>query len=401
MAGRKPAMGGDGRRLVAIDARMLTRPLRGMPLYLQNLCRELPRQMADTRFLFFINTGFEHNVPAAEYRQRLEEFTSLSNVEILDMPYPSDIYWEQVLLPWATFKKRVRLLFMPGNRRPFFSFCPTVVALHDVMEWLYPARLMAAPEGAGARLRFYFWRERLYVWFQYRFALRFSQAMVTVSHHAADEIQRHLRIPRDRITVAYHGIPPGYRTSPGSSPPREQRNYCLMLGGDSYQKNPEGALAAWARVPPDLRRAHPLRIAGFVGASGSPLLQALEKHALKSEVEIIPWVGEAELIGLFRGAALLIFLSRHEGFGFPLVQAMAAGTPVVHSNATSLGELGGNAGIAVAPEDTQAAAEGIRTLLTDAAKWEACRQAGWKQSAGFEWNVSARIHAEIFANYWK
>ncbi len=266
----------DG-KTIAIDARFLTRPMRGMPLYLFYLCKELPRLMPEVNFLLFINTGFEHNLPREKYQSVLDAIDANERVVWHDVKCSADPLWEQFLLPMALRRHRVDLLFMPANRRPCFSPCPTVVAVHDVIEYLFLRRFCDPPPGAGLRSRLYTYRHCLYLFLTYRLLLRRSEAIVTVSQHAESEIRKHLRIPANRITVIHHGLPDGYRLAKQSdSPPFSERGFCLMLGGDGYQKNPEGALAAWAAVPAEVRRQHPLRIVGFMGDSQSPAAARFE-----------------------------------------------------------------------------------------------------------------------------
>ena len=385
---------------VAVDARFLTRALRGMPMYLFQVCREVPRLLPGVRFVLFLNTRFEHNVRPSEYKPRLEALAGESNLEFRDLPCDADPWWEQWLLPRAVQRCGADLLFLPGNRRPAFCPCPTVVTVHDVMERVYLDKMVPIPAEASWKLKAYYLRQRLYLKAMYARVLPKSDTIMTVSEFSAQEIAARLSVPRERIRVAYHGIPEAFRLKAGApSPARRERRYTLMLGGDSYQKNPEGAVACWAKVPPDLRSRFPLRVVGFAGDAESPLLTALDSHGLRGEVEVMGWLEEEGLVEQFRGAAAFLFLSRIEGFGFPLLQAMASGTPVVHSDNTSLGELGGGAGMAVNPENPEEAALALTRLLEDEDLWEEKRRRGLSHSEGFTWRASARMHAEVFASH--
>lgn len=368
-----------------------------MPLYVLRLCERLPDLMPDCRFYFFINRGFEHNEPEARYLPRLKSLGGKPNVEWINKNHPAEIYWEQVLLPRMASAHGIHLLHFPGNRIPFFPGRPVVATVHDMMEKLFLEELVPIPAHAGPKLRFYFHRQRAYLKGQYRFGLPRAQRIITVSNYSAQDIARYMPVPEKKIVVVYHGLDPDFYTFDlEASLPREARTFSLMLGGDGFQKNAEGALAAWARVPEELRRRFPLRVAGFSGVKESPLLEALRRHGLEDEVQVEKWVDRDTLVKWFRDAAVFLFLSHYEGFGFPMLQAMAAGTPVVHSTASSLGELAADAGMGCHPGDIATAAENIESLLTDNELWSRKRKLGWERAAGFSWDEAARKHAAIY-----
>jgi len=389
---------------IAIDARHLLRPLRGIPLYVARLCHHLPSLDSKNRYYLFINRGFEHNAPPAEYEPRLEALQSRhDNLTVINRDDDAEIAWEQFELPRMVREHRIDLLHMPGNRICFRPGVPVVVTVHDIMEWIYlDTARVAGVIGSkqGLKMKAYALRILAYQWANYRFGFRRANRVVTVSWHSAGDIVKHLGIPPDRVVPIHHGLDDIF--APGKSGtgepflPLERRRHVLMLGGDSEQKNPQGAIAAWARVPRDVRKRFPLKVVGFCGDHSSPLIEAIERHRLRGEVSVKGWVSEQELIEGLQEAALFIYPSRYEGFGFPPLHAMACATPVASTTAASIPEVMGGAGIRYDPDDHAALAAGMTGLLTDAGMWRDQVSMGLARSRSFDWQRSAEAHLKVY-----
>lgn len=401
-------------KTIGIDARFMLRPLRGIPLYVARLCQFLPEVGKNHMFIYFINKGFEHNDCPDNYQSRLEDIQKRhDNVCIINCDHDAEIFWEQCYLPRLITKHRIDLLHTPGNRICFFPGVPTVVTIHDVIEYLLLFKRYAANLSkfkANMRMHFYHSRMAAYVWSTYKIALRRAARVITVSHYSASDIVKHLNISPALVTAIHHGLDDDYLLTAGSDTsvggsiinPLDSRRYVLMLGGDSYQKNPEGAIAAWSKVPDYIRAKYRLKIAGFCGDDSSALIQALRRHRLEGSVDVHGWVTQAELIGFLRSAALFLYLSRYEGFGFPPLHAMACGTPVISSNCSSIPEVLGDVGLTFNPDDHEEIARGITKILTDEVAWNEQAESGTKRAQRFDWNKSAEAHIgvyeEVFGN---
>jgi len=386
---------------IGIDARFLLRPIRGIPLYVVRLCQLLPALRPDYRFWFFINKGFEHNDTPANYQARLDEVVrDRANVTVVNYDSDAEVVWEQVYLPRMVKEHGIDLLHMPGNRIPFFSGVPTVVTVHDVMELVFMKtgllqKLRSCK--ANPRAALYALRQELYIWLNYRLGFRKASGVLTVSNYSAAEIHRLLGIPGERVFPIHHGLDDEFTlpNGPGSLS-RERRKNVLMLGGDVIHKNAEGALAAWSRVRPEVRKRFPLKIIGFCGNDQSPLMKALRANNLVDEVEVVGWVSQEVLVQELRAAALFLYLSRYEGFGFPPLHAMASGTPVVVSNVTSIPEVVGDVGLKYCPDDHDGIASGMERVLCDEQLWYSQAIAGIKRANGFSWESSARKHLQVY-----
>ena len=316
---------------VGIDARFLCRPLRGMPMYVLHLCKWLPELKPEWQFTLFINRLFEHNDRDDVVDERLKSLTKLPNVRFVSIDDDGEVYWEQVRLRHALRETGVDIIHMPGNRCQFFCPVPQVVTVHDVMEFLFMDRIIPIRADDSLKLKAYWWRKRGYVRGIYRAGLRRADKLITVSEHSARDIETHLGISSSRIVTVHHGTDEDYRIGPDEMPRSalKDRRYCLMLGADSFQKNPRTAIEAWSMVSEAIRKRFPLRICGFAGGKDSPLLAAIHEFGLEDEITIERWLAKDQLVDAFRGAAAFLFLSLYEGFGFPLLQAMSAAVPCI------------------------------------------------------------------------
>lgn len=384
------------RARIGIDARMLLRPLRGIGVYVWNICQLVPQLMDDCLFYLFINRGFQHNDKSTVYESRLLQLSHFPNIRIININHEAEIIWEQIYLPILCHRFNLSAIHLPANTISFISNFPTVSTVHDAMSYIFMEQLIPYPSNTTMRLKLYILRQRLYIYLLYKHGFRRADHLITVSSHSAHDIETHLSIPRDKITVIHHGVDMDFSFIEGEPLPLENRDLTLMLGGDSFQKNPTGAIAAWSIVPKALRDRFPLTIVGFTGTSDSPLVQAIIDHNLQDEITVFGMVPKATLIEFYRRAALFLFLSRYEGFGFPILEAMASGTPVVHSSTSSLSEIAGGAGIPCNPDDHPSIARSISHLLISKDEWIIRQHQGLLRSQKFNWDTSARKHISIY-----
>jgi glycosyltransferase involved in cell wall biosynthesis len=187
--------------------------------------------------------------------------------------------------------------------------------------------------------------------------------IVSISSFTADDIAERLRFPRERIVVAYPGV--DERFAPEE--PRREGDYVLMLAPNDPRKN-HAALAAAV----ELVRAQ------------RPELRLLAPDHVSDE----------ELPALYRGAAVFAYPSFFEGFGIPVIEAMASGTPVVASSHPSLDEASGDAAVRVDPESPEAIAEGIERALADR---ESLSARGLEHARRFTWRACGEAHLQGFA----
>ncbi|CAI3963999.1 MAG: glycosyltransferase family 1 protein [Alteromonas macleodii] len=379
------------KKKVAIDARFVLRKQRGMPLYTFMLCKLIPKILYQHQFVLFINKGFEHNDSAEKYQVRLDEICKLDNVEIVNADAEDEISWEQLILPKLLKTHKVDLLHMPGNRVCLFTRVKQITTTHDLMEW-HSLKIFRYYKNRSLKENFYFFRQKAYLWAVYRLGLSFSDHVLTISQYSKRDITQSFPKLKNKSSYVYHGIPRGFKPPLNNT----SKQGVLMLGGDSHQKNPENMLKAWAQLPEELQKAHPLTILGFVGGEDSIISKTIRALGIENDIVIKGWVTEDELIQAMQTSKVFIFASREEGFGFPLVQSMASGTPVVTSEADVLIEIGQDAICSAKAEDFLALSSAVGSLLTDEQLYNEKVKKGLTISSKFTWEHTAEHIASTY-----
>jgi glycosyltransferase involved in cell wall biosynthesis len=271
------------------------------------------------------------------------------------------------------------VLFVPAHVLPLAHPLPTVVTVHDLGYRYFPDAHPTA--------------QRLYLDGSTRFSARGATRVIADSQVTRADLSRFYGIAAEKITVVYPGrdetLAPAYadadRVREHYGLPAE---YLLHVGTLQPRKNLERLIEAAAA----LRVRRPgleLVLAGRPGWKAEPILA--RARAQPGFVRILDYVPQAHLAGLYSGAQVFVFPSLYEGFGFPVLEAMACGTPVVCSNTSSLPEVAGEAALAVAPLDTEAMSAAIGRVLDDPSLRAALVAKGLAQVQRFSW---ARAAAE-------
>jgi glycosyltransferase involved in cell wall biosynthesis len=208
-------------------------------------------------------------------------------------------------------------------------------------------------------------------------------------------------VSHDKMTVIYEGVDADFQpaTHAQSAATRAQyspdRPYLLMLGTLEPRKNHRLALTALAQLK-TLGYPHRLVIAGGKGWLFEPISAAVESMGLTNDVLFTGYVPAEDLPGLYSAADALLLPSQYEGFGLPLLEAMACGTPVVCSRASSLPELAGDAALLIEPDDAEGLTAAIRQLIDQPDLASTLRQRGLAQARKFTWEATARQTAQLY-----
>ncbi len=219
--------------------------------------------------------------------------------------------------------------------------------------------------------------------------------VVVSSHYAAMEIQRHLGIPEDRITVCSPGSPAWAPAVARDRAAQPRRDCLLFMGTLEPRKNVPGLLEAYARLRERRPDALTLCLAGRVRDSVRPEMTRIERAPLAGHVRALGYVADEMRRSLYRRAAMLVQPSFDEGFGLPVLEAMACGVPVIVSNRGSLPEVAGNAATPIDPEDIEALAAEMERLL-DPAQSAHAAAAGLTLAAQYTWEACADRAREAY-----
>jgi glycosyltransferase involved in cell wall biosynthesis len=215
-----------------------------------------------------------------------------------------------------------------------------------------------------------------------------SDLIIAVSQFTAGQVEQLLGVPRERIRVVPHGV-----LMPASPPGVNAREKLVLhVGAIQKRKNVARLVRAFEAMPPGWR----LALAGSFGFGAAECLQAIESSPRRDSIDVLGYVDADTLARLYSRAAILAYPSCAEGFGIPLLEAMAWGVPVVTSTGTALSEVAGEAALAVDPGDTQALSAALVRLAEDTNLRSTLAAMGRTRAAGFTWERAAR---ETWAAY--
>jgi len=279
-------------------------------------------------------------------------------------------------------RKPPRALFVPSHVVPLWHPKRTVVTIHDLGYLEYPQ----------AHTR----SSRLYLHVSTLFSTRAAARVIAISEATKRDLMTHYRVPEGKIKVVYHGRDPRFQPVTDDKTLREtatrygvSRPYCLHVGTLQPRKNLGLLVDAWSELRERMENPPQLLLAGRRGWLYESLFEKVNTRDLGELVKFADYVEQADLPALYSGAMALTFPSLYEGFGLPPLEAMSCGTPVIASNATSVPEVVGDAGILLDPHDPHQWADAVIKLSADEELRRALSQKGMERASHFTWERCA------------
>jgi len=351
-------------RTLYVNGRFLTQPRTGVQRYAMELLRQWDQMLAEQEI-----DGAHNDIvvltPSGSSGQQ-----PFRNIKQLPVGHLQGNLWEQIDLPRFASGQR---LFNPCNSAPWIKRDGQMVTIHD-------ASVFAVPEAYSLQFRL---KHRLL----YGRLAATARPIITVSDFSKRELMRWCKIAADRIRIIYSGCE--HILSEPADPGILDRlhlgghRFVLAVGSNSVHKN----LAAVLQLSDRLARQDiHLVIAGGTYAR-------VFRHVRYETPANVHWAGfvtDPQLRALYERAAVFVYPSFYEGFGFPALEAMACGCAVVLSNAASLPELGGTSAIYCDPTDPRTLARGVDAILENAALRSRLMTAGLERAKEFNWRKSAR-----------
>jgi len=277
------------------------------------------------------------------------------------------------------------VLFVPAHVLPLVHPRSSVVTVHDLGYLYYP--------GAHRFL------DGLYLNLSTRYNARAASRVIAISQATKDDLVQQCGIEPDKITVVYFGYDETMQPVEDEATIEKVKarygirgDYVLHVGTLQPRKNLGRLLEAYAMVRKQAKRGEPpcLVMAGRKGWLCDQIFQHIVRLGLESEVILPGYVPRDDLPALLSGARLFVFPSLYEGFGLPVLEAMACGTPVLCSNVSSLPEVAGDAALLVDPLDVKSMAEAMNRLLQDEGLRSQLVERGYRQVRQFSWERCAR-----------
>jgi glycosyltransferase involved in cell wall biosynthesis len=254
-----------------------------------------------------------------------------------------------------------------------------VVTMHD-LGW------QVHPELYDRRLRVMY--KALFPWVRRR-----ADRFISVSRYTADDLIRRAGVPASKIDVVYHGLDPVFTSKDPTAPPAGAGPYILAVGGVSPRKNTRRLVSAFTRW----RERGGARAGYRLLITGTSLDREFRENGspLPAGVSLLGYVDKAELPGLYANAAAFLYPGIYEGFGIPIIEAMASGTPVVTSRTGAAPEIAGGAAILVDPFEVSSIEAGLE-LATTTGEADRLRELGRERSRQFTWTRAAEATLETY-----
>jgi glycosyltransferase involved in cell wall biosynthesis len=365
---------------IGLDARKLTHF--GIGSYVRNLLEAVGRnpESAAYRFRVYVPSADREAVPPLP-----EHF------EIVAEESPGYSLSELTRFAWRLMRDRLDLFHATHYVVPPLYRTRAVVTIHDIIHVLYPQFL---PNRAAL----------LYARVMIGRALRRADRIITVSFNSKRDLVDYFGISPARIDVVYNGVAKRFREDVTSEEKERvatkyglPRPYLLFLGGEKPHKNVRNVLRAFAQASRESALPHALVLAGPMPANKSrveALIQGLDLSTRVFRPGIVP---EEDLPGLFGGSEALLYPTLYEGFGLPVVEAMACGVPVLTSSTSALQEIAGGYALLVDPMDVSAIAKGIAEIATNAQRRAELVALGRRRAADFSWDRAAAQTLKVYA----
>ena len=308
---------------------------------------------------------------------------------------PTRILCEQLLLPLYVKHFAIDVLHSPNFVAPALVPSCSVLTIHD-MTWFSHATMHRSIKS-------------LYFTRMIPLSASVSQKVITVSHASKAEILRFLPIPEYKISPVYNGVDLTLFHPVQEQSVRKMlawrygipdNPFILTIGKIHPRKNVLGLVKAFG-ILKSRGCVHKLVVAGEILWGRNELLAPIHSLGLKNDVIFTGYVQDVDLPSLYSNADVFVYPSFFEGFGLPVLEAMACGTPVITSNISSLPEVAGDAGLLIDPYDIEALADNIWKVITDHTLQEHMRIRGLEWVKGFTWEATARKTMDVYEEAYK
>ena len=356
---------------IAIDATESFWPkLTGTGVYVRNL----------VKLLLSWNLGEELFILGIHARDTDAGYVRPDALRLLRSPTYRTL-WTQGRLPLHLLRRRYDLLHLPDHKLPFWVPCRTIVTILDLAYMKFPDMFTRNH------------RERL-AWFT-RDAVSRATHTIAISHSTRNDVCDLLGVSPERVSTVHLAVD-HERFRPDAPPARRDAPYILSVGALQPRKNFQFLLRAFKKLCSRRNARVDLIIVGQKGWMWEPIEREAAEGPSADRIHLKGYVPEEELASLYTGAALVAMPSLYEGFGLPLLEAMACGAPVIAANVSSFPEVAGDAGILLPPDDEEAWVEAMDHLLDDEQHRGAMRSRSIARAGQFTWERTARETLAVY-----
>ncbi|MFZ5494500.1 MAG: glycosyltransferase family 4 protein [Verrucomicrobiota bacterium] len=370
---------------IGMDVRLLAKR-RGIGNYVHNLLEAVAA--SDTRHRFVLYGDHEELRAVAPADDRFE-------VRIMSPKiYP---VWEQLALPVQAGRDGVDLLHCPANAGPLWMprDVGLVLTVHDVMYMLPESQLPVSPS-------LYQRLGRAYLRRVVPSAVRHARAVLTISRYSRSDICRHLGVKAETVDVIHEAAGRTFRPLANDEAEARlrgfglRRSFFVTLGAIDPRKNTLFTIEAFARLVAQGEQEHDLVIVGLAPKAREHFAQHLRARNLGPRVHLLGFVTEEELTALYGRATAILYPSLYEGFGIPILEGMACGTPVVGSVHASIPEIAGDAALLIDTVEPEMLTAAMARILGDVGLRRELIARGRKRAAEFSWDKLAKETLAVY-----
>jgi glycosyltransferase involved in cell wall biosynthesis len=285
----------------------------------------------------------------------------------------------RLALPMMAARDRLDILHLPVPTFLQLNLCPTLVTVHDLCWARLPADIVAGEQKVNMDAE-----ER---------AIRTATALIAVSQNTRRDLLEEYGIPPEQVGITHEGVSDRYCPTPGEAERIRSKyqldHYLLYIGTLQRRKNLVRLVDAYVHLLERHHVPHKLVLAGSKGWGYEEVYAAVERSGVADRIILLGYVPDEDLPGLYTGADLFIYPSLYEGFGLPVLEAMACGTPVAVSRTSSLPEVAGDAGIFFDPLNVIEMAEAMSKVLLNSQFCNELQQKGLRRAQQFTWQRTA------------
>jgi glycosyltransferase involved in cell wall biosynthesis len=369
---------------IAIEVQRVFRPRKhGMDVVAHELLKRLP----------FVENGIDYHVMVKQDTDRCLSTTRNRVIHtIRKAPY---FIWEQFLLPKACQEVKADILHCTANTAPLNLNVPLILTLHDVI-FLEQSNLLSKAS----------WYQRLGNIYRKLIVSTIAKKavrIITVSEFQKEIIIKKLGIGADKITVIHNGADERFfeqcsddRIAGVMKKFDLLRGYIFFMANTEPRKNTLGVLKAYAELLAKNPAAPRLVMKGLKAEQLQQMLIDLKLEGLEKQIDLIGYVEYADLPAIYQGASMLWFPSFSEGFGLPIVEAMAGGVPVITSSVSCMPEIAGDAAILIDPKNPSEIAAAAEMILNNAELAESLSAAGKERATLFTWGAATNKTVAVY-----
>jgi glycosyltransferase involved in cell wall biosynthesis len=351
----------------------------GIGTYIRNLVQSLARVDTQNNYVLFVGPD-----SARTFRELPDRFRTVLE------PAPVYSARELVALSWRLWRQKVDLYHSTHYVLPAWVPCKAVVTIHDIIHLLYP-------EFLPSPLAF------LYAQRMIRRGLTRGDAIIAVSMSTKTDLMEYFDLSGEKIEVVYQGVSDAFRERLSDERLRDtrqrlglDREYVLFIGNPKPHKNLDNVVRAFGRALQLVDFDAELVCIGNRETADFKIRQRAERLGISDRVRLLGHVADEVLPAVYQGARLFLFPTLYEGFGLPVVEAMASGVPVITSNTSALKEVAEGYAHLVDPLDVDEIAAAIARCMSDSEHRDALARLGAQRAEDFRWSRTAEQTLQIY-----